>query len=85
MLLQDLRDPEALKIRFRQVIDLRANVGRVFQNKMRKLHRKFYLIHDLFTAMDIILFPNFVVAHKEGIKGCQYSAFDSSIWLSGNN
>lgn len=81
--LQDLRDPERFKNKINEVIALREVDGKTPQFKFRRLNKKFVLVHELFTAFDIFLFPNFVAAHRENTKACHFSAFDSSLWLSG--
>ncbi|KAI8920126.1 WD40-repeat-containing domain protein [Powellomyces hirtus] len=82
--LQDLRHPELLKIQLEKVIALRKSKnGKVPRYRWRKLYRKFALLHELFTSVDAHLFPNFLVAHKEGVKAAKYSTFDSSLWLTG--
>jgi WD40 repeat protein len=81
--LQELRDPSALKGRIQEIINLREVNGRIPRYKFRRIHKKFILVHELFTATDIHLFPNFVAAHKEGLKCAQFSAFDTSLWLTG--
>ncbi|KAJ3213399.1 hypothetical protein HDU67_002931 [Dinochytrium kinnereticum] len=81
--LENLRNPDLLKQRFKDVIDLRSSSSRAPRNKIKKLYRKFILIHELLMAFDIHIFPNFVAAHKEGIKCCEFSGFDSSLWLTG--
>ena len=48
-----------------------------------KLYRKFALVHMLLTSVDIHVLPTFISAHKTGVKCCQSSSFDSSIWLTG--
>ncbi|KAI8831578.1 WD40-repeat-containing domain protein [Chytridium lagenaria] len=73
MNLENLRNPDLLKQRFKDAP----------RNKIKKLYRKFILIHELLRALDIHIFPNFVAAHKEGIKCTQFSIFDSSLWLTG--
>ncbi|KAJ3285339.1 hypothetical protein HDU76_008152 [Blyttiomyces sp. JEL0837] len=72
-----------LKERIREVIALRAINGKVPRYKIRRLHKKVQVIHELFTAVDIFLFPNFLVGHKEGLKSCQFSSFDSHLWVTG--
>ncbi|ORY40745.1 WD40 repeat-like protein [Rhizoclosmatium globosum] len=82
--LHDLRDPPSLRASMKQIIEIgRTSPTKNPRGKLKALARKMELVHDLFTACDIFLFPNFVAAHKEGVKSCQYSAFDSSLWLSG--
>ncbi|KAJ3023996.1 hypothetical protein HKX48_008610 [Thoreauomyces humboldtii] len=82
--LQDLRHPELLKVQLERVIELRrVPGGKLPRYRWRKLYRKFALLHELFTSVDAHLFPNFLVAHKEGVKAAKYSAFDSSLWLTG--
>ncbi|KAI8587990.1 WD40-repeat-containing domain protein [Geranomyces variabilis] len=82
--LQDLRHPELLKIQLEKVIELRKTAaGKLPRYRWRKLYRKFQLLHELFTSVDAHLFPNFLVAHKEGVKTAKYSTFDSSLWLTG--
>ncbi|KAJ3146852.1 hypothetical protein HDU86_008348 [Geranomyces michiganensis] len=82
--LQDLRHPELLKIQLQKVVELRKTAaGKLPRYRWRKLYRKFQLLHELFTSVDAHLFPNFVVAHKEGVKAAKYSTFDSSLWLTG--
>lgn len=49
--------------------------------KYRKLHHKFKLLNDLFTSVDIHIFPRFLEAHKDGTKSLCYSKFDSALWL----
>ncbi|KAJ3117218.1 hypothetical protein HDU96_007646 [Phlyctochytrium bullatum] len=66
--LQQLRNPDLLKQRLKDVQDLRLNNPKAPKNKIRKLYRKFILIHELLRAVDIHIFPNFVPAHKDGLK-----------------
>jgi WD40 repeat protein len=73
-----------LKNRMSEAIRLANSHGaRNPRNRIRLLPRKFALAHELFTAMDIHVFPNFVAAHKDAIKSAEYSAFDSHLWLTG--
>jgi hypothetical protein len=51
--------------------------------RYRKLHRKFELLHILFSSLDIHVFPRFLQAHSEGCKTAAYSEFDSALWLTG--
>ncbi|KAJ3106821.1 hypothetical protein HDU97_005533 [Phlyctochytrium planicorne] len=81
--LKNLRNPDLLKQRFKEIVDLRGTAMKGPKNKIRKLYRKFILLHELLKALDIHLFPNFVAAHKDGIKCAQFSLFDSSLWLTG--
>ncbi|KAI9092894.1 WD40-repeat-containing domain protein [Phlyctochytrium arcticum] len=84
MSLQDIRHPELLKAKIDKVVDLRkTGSGRPPKYRWRKLHRKFALLHDLFTSVDVHLFPNFCVAHRDGVKAAKFSTFDSSLWLTG--
>ncbi|KAJ3292561.1 hypothetical protein HK104_005194 [Borealophlyctis nickersoniae] len=81
--LRDIRDLSLLRAKLNALIQLRARNGRVPKYRYRKLYHKFGLLHDIFTAVDVHLFPNFVVAHKEGVKCARFSAFDSAMWLTG--
>ncbi|KAI8621619.1 hypothetical protein BC830DRAFT_1093484 [Chytriomyces sp. MP71] len=86
MNLAELRDPSLLKQRLKQIIEMNITYlkgNRNPRHKFRILHKKFELIHALFTAVDIHLFPNFIAAHKDGVKCAQFSAFDSNLWLTG--
>ncbi|KAJ3075512.1 hypothetical protein HDU98_007885 [Podochytrium sp. JEL0797] len=85
--LQELRDPSMLRTRMKEVIDLTIRPSSQSKgnprSKLKTLYKKFELVHDLFVAVDVHIFPNFVAAHKEGAKTMQFSAFDSNMWLSG--
>ncbi|KAJ3175999.1 hypothetical protein HK101_010526 [Irineochytrium annulatum] len=81
--LENLRNPDRLKMCFREVMNLREVPAARVHSKMRKLHRKLILVHELLMPIDVHIFPNFVNAHKEGIKCAQFSTFDSSLWLTG--
>ena len=83
--LADLRNPNALRLKIRKILELRRKDGKIPKFRIRKLHFKFALLHDMLTMMDIFILPNFVAAHKEGLKTTQYSDFDSSLWLTGGN
>ncbi|KAJ3129538.1 hypothetical protein HK098_001014 [Nowakowskiella sp. JEL0407] len=81
--LSDIRHPHTLLLKIRQVIKQRAALtGRTPRLRISKIHRKFALLHELFSSVDIHLFPQFIWAHKEGCKIGQYSTFSSSIWLT---
>ncbi|KAI8816427.1 WD40-repeat-containing domain protein [Fimicolochytrium jonesii] len=90
--LQDLRHPELLRIQFEKIIELRRQFAArptaggqappAPRYRWRKLYRKFALLHEIFTSVDAHLFPNFLVAHKDGVKAAKYSAFDSCLWLT---
>lgn len=82
MELSHLRNPTTMGRFIQRVIDLRAVGGVSPRFKIRKLHKKITLIHELLTSIDINILPNFVVAHKEGCKVARYSIFDNSIWLT---
>jgi hypothetical protein len=70
--LATLRNPVEFKLLMQQMISLRAVDGVVPKLKIRKLHHKLTVIHDLFVLMDIHLFPNFAHVHKEGcIDSCR--------------
>eukprot|EP00842_Homolaphlyctis_polyrhiza_P004484 jgi/Hompol1/5036/HPOL_004113-RA len=81
--LASLRDPYALRDVLKRLLELRTVNGRVPKYRMRKLFYKFAMLHDIFRATDIHIFPNFVAAHKEGAKCAKFSAFDSCLWLTG--
>ncbi|KAI9203365.1 uncharacterized protein BJ171DRAFT_562286 [Polychytrium aggregatum] len=81
--LAELHELSSLKNKIRAILELRAADGRVPRFRIRKLYKKFTLLHELFMGTDIHLFPNFLVAHKEGTKCAQFSQFDPSIWLTG--
>lgn len=82
--LQDLRHPELLRLQIERVVELRKTAsGRIPKYRWRKLARKFALLHELFTSVDVHLFPNFCKAHRDGVKAAKYSTFDSSLWLTG--
>ncbi|KAJ3025926.1 UNVERIFIED_CONTAM: hypothetical protein HDU68_006456 [Siphonaria sp. JEL0065] len=81
--LQELRDISMLRNCMKQVIDIGRMNNKNPRGKLKTLHKKFELVHELFVSVDIHIFPNFVAAHKDGVKSAQYSAFDSNLWLSG--
>ncbi|KAI8897875.1 WD40-repeat-containing domain protein [Globomyces pollinis-pini] len=81
--LATLRNPTELKGLLLKLIKLREVDGMVPKLKYRKLYHKFATLHDIFTLMDIHIFPNFVFVHKEGVKCAKFSAFDSCLWLTG--
>ncbi|TPX68558.1 hypothetical protein SpCBS45565_g03102 [Spizellomyces sp. 'palustris'] len=82
--LQDLRNPDLLKLKIQKVVALRTSQhGKTPKYRWRKLYRKFALLHELFTSVDVHLFPNFLVAHREGVKAAKFSSFDSCLWLTG--
>jgi WD40 repeat protein len=83
--LADLRSPNLLRLKIRKILELRRKDGKIPKFKIRKIHFKFALIHEMFTMMDIFIFPNFVAAHKDGLKTAQNSNYDSSLWLTGGN
>lgn len=83
--LGDLRSPNNLRLKIRQILELRRKDGKIPKFKIRKIHFKFALLHDMFKMMDIFIFPNFVAAHKDGLKAIQYSNYDTSLWLTGGN
>ncbi|KAJ3031048.1 hypothetical protein HK097_005513, partial [Rhizophlyctis rosea] len=83
--LRDVRDPFRLRDRLADITRLRQYPsGRLPRLKSRKLYRKFALLHDLFTSVDVHLFPNFIAAHPSTpCKSLRFSAFDPAMWLSG--
>jgi WD40 repeat protein len=83
--LAELRNLNVLRLKIRRTLELRKKDGKVPKFKIRKLHFKFALLHDMFTMTDIFIFPNFVAAQKDGLKCAQYSDFDNSLWLTGGN
>jgi WD40 repeat protein len=83
--LADLRSPNSLRLKIRKILELRRKDGKISKYKIRKIHFKLALLHDMFTMMDIFIFPNFVAAHRDGLKAVQYSNYDSSLWLTGGN
>ncbi|KAJ2994946.1 hypothetical protein HDV02_001175 [Globomyces sp. JEL0801] len=66
--LATLRNPTELKGLLLKLIKLREVDGMVPKLKYRKLYHKFATLHDIFTLMDIHIFPNFVFVHKEDIR-----------------
>ena len=83
--LAELRNPNVLRLKVRKILELRKKDGKIPKFKIRKIHFKFALLHDMFTMMDIFIFPNFVACHKDGLKCAQYSTFDNSLWLTGGH
>ncbi|KAJ3272983.1 Pre-mRNA-processing factor 17 [Terramyces sp. JEL0728] len=81
--LAKLRDPMQLKVLFLEMAQLRQNNGVVPKLPSRKIYQKFSTLHDTFKLVDIHIFPNFAQVHKEGVKCANFSAFDSSLWLTG--
>jgi WD40 repeat protein len=81
----DIRNLNSLRLKIRKTLELRKQDGKIPKFKIRKLHFKFALLNDMFTMMDIFIFPNFVEAHSDGVKGLQYSTFDNYLWLSGGH
>ncbi|KAJ3392626.1 proteasome regulatory particle subunit [Lobulomyces angularis] len=93
----EVRDLNAFKLRLKQMIQSRAfpksqsvnnntrdaEVNKKVKYRFSKLHKKFELLHILFTSVDIHLFPRFVEANKDGCKSAAYSEFDSALWLTG--
>ncbi|KAJ3257763.1 hypothetical protein HDU77_002559 [Chytriomyces hyalinus] len=82
--LAELRDTSLLKQRMKQIVDMNLVKGsKNPRAKVRLLHKKMELVHTFFTAVDIHIFPNFVAAHRDGVKCARFSAFDSNLWLTG--
>lgn len=85
--LTDIRDLNVLGNKIKIMIEKREEEGadprKSLKLRYRKLHRKFELLHILFSSMDIHVFPRFLQAHTEGCKTAAYSEFDSALWLTG--
>ncbi|KAJ8324569.1 hypothetical protein O5D80_006814 [Batrachochytrium dendrobatidis] len=78
-----LRNPYTLRDMLKRIVGLREQIAHAPKNKIRRLYLKFLSLHDIFRSTDIHIFPNFISAHKEGAKCAVFSAFDSSLWLTG--
>ena len=83
--LAELRSPNLLRLKIRRILEFRKKDGKIPKFKIRKIHFKFALIHDMFTMMDIFIFPNFIGAHSNGLKSAEYSSYDHSLWLTGGH
>ncbi|KAH6596616.1 hypothetical protein BASA50_004947 [Batrachochytrium salamandrivorans] len=81
--LADLRNPYELHAVLKRLMGLRASQDHGPKLRLNKLFIKFLTLHDIFCSTDIHIFPNFVAAHKEGLKCARFSVFDSSLWLTG--
>ncbi|KAJ3262020.1 hypothetical protein HK103_003863 [Boothiomyces macroporosus] len=81
--LSKLRDPMQLKLLFQEIGQLRTASGLGPKLPSRKIYQKFSTLHDAMRLADIHIFPNFAHVHKEGVKCANFSAFDSSLWLTG--
>jgi WD40 repeat protein len=78
-----LRDLKKLGESFKKIGELRAVNGLIPKLRSRKLHYKFWTLHDTLKIVDIHIFPNFIQAHTNGLKCAQFSSFDSNLWLTG--
>ncbi|KAI8800721.1 hypothetical protein BJ742DRAFT_859821 [Cladochytrium replicatum] len=80
----DVRHPPTLKAKLKKINELRrSETGSKPNIRTNKLHSKFALLNDLFSTIDVHVFPHFVWGHQEGCKSIQYSAYDPSLWLTG--
>jgi WD40 repeat protein len=78
--LTNIRDMRLMREMMTRVIEQRVDKTRL--SRAARIPIKLGVLHRILSSMDIFLFPKQVEAHKEGLKACRYSSFDTNIWLT---